>query len=173
MYLGLGPWALGLPSQNLSLGSSPSYVADTQLYMRLSQTDAPSVRTSVVVEKKSGKNNCFRNYFCMFESGGVVVEVWIGVGCPCPPVRDDFVTPRRLFSLIPLSTVFLIVCELRIDIPLPDYTTALFTTSYNQRNLVPDIFYAILNGTDKSRWSENGHIGKMLSMLSRKCNVAM
>ena len=76
-------------------------------------------------------------------------------------------------SVSVVATVFLIVCELRIDIPLPDYTTALFTTSYNQRNLVPDIFYAILNGTDKSRWSENGHIGKMLSMLSRKCNVAM
>ena len=24
--------------------------------------------------------------------------VWMGVGCPCPPVRNDIVTPRHLFS---------------------------------------------------------------------------
>ena len=29
-------------------------------------------------------------------SGGLVV--WIGVGCPCPPVRNDIVTPRHLFG---------------------------------------------------------------------------
>ena len=25
--------------------------------------------------------------------------VWIEVGCPCPPVRNDIVTPRHLFYL--------------------------------------------------------------------------
>ena len=28
-------------------------------------------------------------------SGGL--RVWMGVGCPCPPVRNDIVTPRNLF----------------------------------------------------------------------------
>ena len=31
---------------------------------------------------------------------GVGVGVWIGVGYPCPPVRNDIVTPRHLFSLL-------------------------------------------------------------------------
>ena len=25
--------------------------------------------------------------------------MWLGVGCPCQPVRNDIVTPRHLFSL--------------------------------------------------------------------------
>ena len=29
--------------------------------------------------------------------GGVGVK--LGVGCPCPPVRNDIVTPRHLFSI--------------------------------------------------------------------------
>ena len=28
---------------------------------------------------------------------GMGVGVWMGVGCPCPPVRNDIVTPRQLF----------------------------------------------------------------------------
>ena len=28
------------------------------------------------------------------------VGVWMGVGCPCPPVRNDIVTPRHLFLII-------------------------------------------------------------------------
>ena len=28
------------------------------------------------------------------------VEVWMEVGRPCPPVRNDSVTPRHLFSAI-------------------------------------------------------------------------
>ena len=30
-------------------------------------------------------------------SGGLVV--WFGVGCPCPPVRNDIVTPRHLLKI--------------------------------------------------------------------------
>ena len=26
--------------------------------------------------------------------------MWMGVGCPCPPVRNDIVTPRHLFSFL-------------------------------------------------------------------------
>ena len=37
------------------------------------------------------KNERFR-YF-------LFVWVWMGVGRPCPPVRNDIVTPRRLFSV--------------------------------------------------------------------------
>ena len=35
----------------------------------------------------------------MFFWIGVLVGghwVWIGVGCPCPPVRNDIVTPRQI-----------------------------------------------------------------------------
>ena len=28
---------------------------------------------------------------------GVGFGVWMGIGCPCPPVRNDIVTPRHLF----------------------------------------------------------------------------
>ena len=27
--------------------------------------------------------------------------MWLGVGCPCPPVRNDIVTPRHLFPSFP------------------------------------------------------------------------
>ena len=30
---------------------------------------------------------------------GKGVEIRLGVGCPCPPVRYDIVTPRHLFSI--------------------------------------------------------------------------
>ena len=26
--------------------------------------------------------------------------VWMGVGCPCPPIRNDIATPRHLFFLV-------------------------------------------------------------------------
>ena len=26
--------------------------------------------------------------------------VWMGVGCPCPPVCNDIVTPRHLFEFV-------------------------------------------------------------------------
>ena len=28
----------------------------------------------------------------------VVVGVWLEVGCPCPPVRNDIVTPHHFFT---------------------------------------------------------------------------
>merc|ERR1712025_1482721 len=72
-------------------------VADTQLYERLCPSVRPlgrwSVRHGNRVEK--WENERFRYFFCMFECLGWV-EVWIGVGCPCPPVRNDIVTPRHL-----------------------------------------------------------------------------
>ena len=37
-------------------------------------------------------------YVCMCVWGGGR-GVWMGVGCPCPPVRNDIVTPRHLFNL--------------------------------------------------------------------------
>ena len=34
---------------------------------------------------------------CLCWKGGWVERwVWMGVGCPCPPVRNDIVTPRHL-----------------------------------------------------------------------------
>ena len=45
------------------------------------------------VEKQ--KNNRFRYFLRMFECG-MGVGVWMGVGCPCPPVRNDILTPLHL-----------------------------------------------------------------------------
>ena len=44
---------------------------------------------------------------CMFMWMGI--GVWMGVGCPCPPVRNDIVTPRHLF---PIRAVFDELCNL-------------------------------------------------------------
>ena len=72
-------------------------VADTQLYKRL----CPSVRWSVPEnESKSGKNERFRSFLgtCLCWKGGWMgCWVWMGFGCPCPPARNDLVTPRHLF----------------------------------------------------------------------------
>ena len=36
-------------------------------------------------------------YVSVLEGGWVERYVWMGVGCPYPPVRNDIVTPRHLF----------------------------------------------------------------------------
>ena len=41
----------------------------------------------------------------MFECWGWV-GVWMGVGCPCPPVCNDIVTPRHLFFIPSLDYAF-------------------------------------------------------------------
>ena len=70
-------------------------VADTQLYKTIVRPSVrPSVRHGHRVEK--WENERFRFFLCMFECEGWV-GVWIGVGCPCPPVRNDIVTPCHLF----------------------------------------------------------------------------
>ena len=38
----------------------------------------------------------------VLEGVGGVVWVRLGVGCPCPPVPNDIVTPRHLFSRLAL-----------------------------------------------------------------------
>ena len=76
--------------------------ASTQLYMRLCPSARQSVRRSVGSGDRVEKwgNWRFRYYLCMFEYWGWV-GVWMGVGCPCPPVHNDIVTPRHLFNLRP------------------------------------------------------------------------
>ena len=49
-----------------------------------------------MIESKSGKNEHFKYFSCMF-LGGTVGGVWLVVGRPCPPIRIDIVTPRHLF----------------------------------------------------------------------------
>ena len=71
-------------------------VADTQFYKRLCPSVRWSVRSGDRVEK--WKNERFGYFLCMFVYG-VGFGVWIGVGCPCPPVRNDIVTPRHLFHV--------------------------------------------------------------------------
>ena len=74
-------------------------VADTQLYKRLCPSVGPSVRRSVRPsvrehESKNGKTSVL-DTSCVCLS--VVCWGWVGVGGPCPPVRNDIVTPRHLF----------------------------------------------------------------------------
>ena len=44
-------------------------------------------------------------FVCVLEGVGGVVGVRLGVGRPCPPVRNDIVTQRHLITL--LSTFFI------------------------------------------------------------------
>ena len=73
-------------------------VADMQLYKRLCQSVGLSVGLSGVIKFKSGKTSIFDTFCLCLIVGGV--KVWMGVGCPCPPVRNDIVTPRHLFGVI-------------------------------------------------------------------------
>ena len=62
-------------------------VADTQHYKRL----CPSVRLLVRSGDRVQKGGLDTFYVCL------CMEV--GVGCPCPPIRNDIVTLRHLFFL--------------------------------------------------------------------------
>ena len=55
------------------------------------------------------ENDHFRYFLCMFECG-MAVGVWMRVGCPCPPVRNDIVTPRHLFFVCLFVPFFLFLC---------------------------------------------------------------
>ena len=70
-------------------------VAGTQLYKRLCPSVHPCVRPSVCHGDRV-ENERFRYILCIFECWR---WVWVktGLGCPCPPVRNDIVTPRNLF----------------------------------------------------------------------------
>ena len=67
----------------------------TQLYKRLCPSVGPSVGPSVRHGDRV-ENERFRCFMCKFECWRWV-GVWMGVGCPCPPVRNDIVTPCHLF----------------------------------------------------------------------------
>jgi len=86
--------------------SSPFLVADTQLYKRLCPlvrwSVGPLVRWSVGPCQRVEKweNERFRSFLCMclcWKGRWMGRWVWMGVGCRCPPVRNDIVTPRHLF----------------------------------------------------------------------------
>ena len=98
--LGCG-WGLEAPAHLQATGVAvflAFLVADTQLYKRL----CPPVRPLVSLLVRHGHrvekwgNERFRYFLCMFECGWWF-GVWMGVGCPCPPVRNDIVTPRHFF----------------------------------------------------------------------------
>ena len=66
----------------------------------------PSVSWSVTLELKTRKTRIYDTavvivcvWVCECVAGvvGGGVGVRLGVGCPCPPVRNDIVTPRHLF----------------------------------------------------------------------------
>ena len=56
-----------------------------------------SIALSLVIESKSGKLYVLDTY-CECSSEELGVGVLMGVGRPCPPVRNDIVTPRYLLS---------------------------------------------------------------------------
>ena len=75
-------------------------VVDTQLYKRLCPSVGPSVGPLVRghwVEKWENKH--FWYFLCLLVCWRWV-GVWLGVRCPCPPVRNDIVTPRHLFFFL-------------------------------------------------------------------------
>ena len=49
----------------------------------------------------------------VYESGGL--GVWMGVGCPCSPIRNNIVTPRHLFDNIRGLMKLLVTVELSTD----------------------------------------------------------
>ena len=70
--------------------------ADTQLYKRLCPSVHLSILPSVVIELKSGKTGVLDS-LCECLSVRLEIRLWLGVGRPCPPVRNNIVTPRHLF----------------------------------------------------------------------------
>ena len=77
----------------------PIVVADMQIYKRLCSSVRWSVsllvrRSVEVIKLKSGKMSVLDTVYVCLEFG-----VWMGVGCPCPPVRNDIVTPRHLLLI--------------------------------------------------------------------------
>ena len=61
-----------------------------------------SVGMLIMIESKSGKPSVL-DIFVYVSVWGMGFEMWMGVGCLCPPVRNDIVTPRHLF---PFTTPF-------------------------------------------------------------------
>ena len=57
------------------------------------RTDKVSYRVALAATK-----NEHSGYFLSMFVYGVGFGVWMRVGCPCPPVRNDIVTPRHLFD---------------------------------------------------------------------------
>ena len=64
--------------------------------------------------------------------GGGGHGVWIGVGCPCPPIRNDIVTPRHLFLLSIMNYKYLFSCFLMFALNKKPFTSAKRVTK-NQR----------------------------------------
>ena len=67
-------------------------VAETQLCKRLCLSVGPSLSMS----RKVGKILSFFLYVPVL----VGRRVWTGVGCPCPPVRNNIVTPHHLLYIV-------------------------------------------------------------------------
>ena len=79
-----------------NLAKTGILVADTQL-LKEAFSVRPSIRPLVMFESKSGKTSIWilLVYDCVW---GVGNGVWMGVGHPCPLIRNDIMTLRNLFS---------------------------------------------------------------------------
>ena len=96
-----------------------------RLCASLGLLDCPLVRPLVRhawVENAKNAHSCCCSWYCacasVLEGGGVGVR--LGVGCLCPPIRNDIVTPLQLFNnqfLIPTCGLYQTgekLCHLKI-----------------------------------------------------------
>ena len=102
------------------------------LYNLLCPSVRRSIRRSVGPSARVEKweNEHFRSFLCMCgcgKGGWVGRGVWMGVGRPCPPVRNDIVTPRHLFFCylpwiflnLAKKTVFFVFCTFFLMYSIP------------------------------------------------------
>ena len=80
-----------------SCGHAALYEA-LSVHWSVGPLDRCSIGPSVMIESKSGKDKRFRKFLFVFVRGVEHgIGVWMGIGRPCSPVRNDTVTPRHLF----------------------------------------------------------------------------
>ena len=114
----------------------------------------PSVRWSVRWSVRHARVENARNaHFTMLQlslnvCGCMLVcgkGVWarLGVGCPCPPVRNDIVTPASLVPLNPVNTkFFLVIEEYNLNVFVhPSICNYLASTIYLYSRMFADAFF--------------------------------
>ena len=129
-------------------------VADTLLYKRL----CPLIRQalsglSLLLTVRPSSRSSVRLFVCLFvhlsmSTSRKVEKRALGgdrVGCPCPPVRNDNVTPRHFFFILCSVSLLYII----FSFPLSQSKEILRRRKYNQRN------YSIKKKTNKKQVQKN------------------
>ena len=104
-----------------------------------------SIRRSVGNDRvEKWKNKRFGYFLCVFVCRRVGNGVWMGVGCPCPPIRNDIVTLHHLFfsnllSSFPLSTPspYDLFPNALLPLPLPFYYPPFPSSPSPPSSLIP------------------------------------